>query len=184
MMTELHYDDILAFWFSDDMSAHWFKSTTQIDREITTRFEPLWRQAREGHLDSWSRSARGSLALIIILDQFPLNMYRGKADSFSTEANAIRIAREAIQSGFDKELQSQECVFMYLPFMHSESLHDQEYCVELFTALGLQDNIKFALHHHAIVQQFGRFPHRNSILGRDSNQAEIDYMNSDDAFKG
>jgi len=184
MKGEKNHDDVLAFWFSEKMSGHWFNSTAEIDRQIISLFEPLWMQARDGRLDSWSQSARGSLALIIILDQFPLNMYRGEAKSFSTEADAIRVARKAIQSGFDKELNPQQCVFMYLPFMHSESMQDQDYSVALFTALGLDDNIRYATQHRQIVEQFGRFPHRNSLLGRDSSQFEIDYLNSAGAFKG
>ncbi len=181
---ELNPDDILQYWFSEPMSGHWFNSTAAIDAEIGRRFEPAWQLALAGKLDSWLDSAKGCLALIIIFDQFPLNMYRGQANSFSTEARAIAVARQAIQSGFDRELQGQQLVFMYMPFMHSENLQDQDYAVELYRAAGLDENVKFALHHRSIVERFGRFPHRNVILGRDSSEAEQAYMNSDEAFKG
>ena len=141
-------------------------------------------QAKEGLLDNWQQNAKGCLALVIILDQFPLNMYRGMATSFSTEAHAIAIARVAIQSGFDKELTPSQCVFMYMPFMHSENMQDQDYSVTLYEGLGREENVRFAKHHHATVAQYGRFPHRNNILGRQYTQAEMDYMNSDEAFKG
>jgi uncharacterized protein (DUF924 family) len=177
-------DNILDYWFSEHMSRHWFNSTAEIDADIKTRFESVWELARQGKLDSWASSANGSLALIIILDQLPLNMFRGQAESFSTEAKAIAIARQAIQSGFDRQIDGDRLVFMYMPFMHSEDLQDQDYAVQLYEAAGLQENVKFAMHHRDIVQRFGRFPHRNAALGRVSSEAETAYMNSDEAFKG
>jgi uncharacterized protein (DUF924 family) len=144
----------------------------------------VWELARQGKLDSWSNSTDGCLALIIILDQLPLNMFRGQAKSFSTEAKAIAIARKAIRSGFDRQIDTDQRMFMYMPFMHSEALQDQDYSVQLFEAAGLDENVKFARHHRSIVQRFGRFPHRNEILGRVSSAAEMAYLNSDEAFKG
>jgi len=177
-------DDILDFWYSENMSSHWFNSTPEIDREIKDRFEEIWSLACTGELDSWQDSASGSLALIILLDQMPLNMFRGQAKSFSTEARAISIAKQAIQHAFDKQLGNEQLIFMYMPFMHSESMQDQNRAVELYGAAGLHENVKFAKHHRSIVERFGRFPHRNKILGRQSSQQELDYLQSDEAFKG
>lgn len=177
-------DEILDFWFSEYMSEHWFNSTSEIDREIKDRFEALWTLACAGELDDWQDSATGSLALIILLDQMPLNMFRGQTKSFSTEARAISVAKQAIQRAFDNQLGNEQLVFMYMPFMHSENMQDQNRAVELFSAAGLQENVKFAKHHRSIVERFGRFPHRNEILGRQSSQQELEYLQSDEAFKG
>ncbi len=177
-------DEILDYWFSEPMTKHWFKSTTAIDADIRTRFEGVWEQARQGKLEHWTATANGCLALIIVFDQLPLNMYRGQAKSFATEAMGIATARQAIEKGFDKEIAPDRLMFMYMPFMHSENMQDQDDGVRLFSDAGLDENAKFALHHRSIVERFGRFPHRNEILGRPSSVAETAYMNSDEAFRG
>lgn len=177
-------DDVLAFWFTEPVDAHWFKSTPGLDAEIRERFEPLWQAARKGELDRWQSTPRGALALAIILDQFPLNMYRGQPEGFATEAQAREIARAAIVRDFDRELDDDGKRFLYMPFMHSESPADQDESVRLFEQAGLTDNLKFAHHHREIVRRFGRFPHRNAILGRESTQEEIDFLNSPEGFNG
>ena len=111
-------------------------------------------------------------------------MFRGKAESYSTEARAREVARVAIEQGFDRDLDTEGKAFLYLPFMHSESLQDQELALELFDQPGLESSLRFARHHHDIVERFGRFPHRNAALGRPSSDAEIEYLNSEQAFKG
>jgi uncharacterized protein (DUF924 family) len=124
------------------------------------------------------------LALAIVLDQLPLNMYRGRPEAFSTEQRAVAVAKQAIAQGFDKQIPKDRLMFLYLPLMHSECLADQDRSVALFAAAGLAENLRFAEHHREIVRRFGRFPHRNAILGRASTPAELDYLASPQAFKG
>lgn len=175
---------IVAFWFSDTVRPLWFKSTPEFDNQLRDRFETLWQDAAAGKLDSWAVNAEGVMALVILLDQIPLNIYRGKAHGFSTEAKARQIARKAIDKGWDTTMPDEQKAFLYMPFMHSESLEDQDLSVLLYQAAGLEDNLKFAEHHHNIVRRFGRFPHRNAILGRKSTAAELTYLASDEAFRG
>ena len=175
---------VLDYWYSERSRPYWFASTPEIDQEIRTLFEPTWQAASRHELDSWCDTAEGCLALVIVLDQFPLNMYRGKELSFSTEAQSRRMARKAIQKGYVSQIEKDKLSFLLLPFMHSESLDDQNYSVKLFFEAGLDDNISFAQHHLAIVERFGRFPHRNAILGRKSTPEELAYLKSSEGFKG
>lgn len=176
--------DILEFWYSDDMRAKWFASTPQLDASIKSRFESVWEAALRGELDDWRNSADGCLALVIILDQFPLNMFRGMAKSFASEAKSRDVARHAIEQGFDKQIDPCHLAFLYMPFMHSEDLADQDLSVALFEVAGLANNLRFAQHHREIVRRFGRFPHRNAILGREGTAEELIYLNSKEAFRG
>ncbi|WP_319558246.1 DUF924 family protein [Thiomicrorhabdus sp.] len=176
--------DILDFWYTPPMSEHWFSSTPEIDAEIREKFESVWEQAAEGKLDAWKETAEGCLALCIVIDQFPLNMFRGEAKSFSTEQQAVAVCKYAVEKVLDQQLPIERRTFLYMPLMHSEHLTDQDESVRLFEASKLENNIKFAHHHREIVRQYGRFPHRNAILGRESTQAEIDYLNSPQAFTG
>lgn len=175
---------IVAFWFSDAVRPLWFKSTPEFDKQLRNRFESLWQQAIKGKLDSWAETAEGALALVIVLDQIPLNIYRGEARSYSSESKARDIAGYAINYGFDCVLPDEQKAFLYMPFMHSESLADQDRSVDLYDAAGLMDNLKFAKHHRELIRRFGRFPHRNKILGRESTEAELAYLASDEAFHG
>lgn len=176
--------DILDFWYATEMRAKWFASTPQIDAMIRERYAAVWASASSGALDHWRDSATGCLALVIILDQFPLNMFRGTAQSFSTEQQAVAITKHAISKDFDKQIDQAQLAFLYMPLMHSEALADQDLSVSRFEAAGLENNLRFARHHREIVQRFGRFPHRNAILGRTSNAEELTYLNSKEAFKG
>jgi uncharacterized protein (DUF924 family) len=175
---------IIDFWFADDVRKLWFNSTAEFDRSLRERFEDILKQADQGELDHWMETAAGCLALVIILDQFPLNMFRGNAQSFATEARSRDVARVAIADGFDKALPAEQQAFLYMPFMHSENLADQQLALELFAQPGMESNLRFAHHHHAIVETYGRFPHRNAVLGRTSTAAEIEYLNSREAFNG
>lgn len=177
-------EEIIEFWYSDRIKEQWFSATVDLDREIETKFSALWRQASRGELDSWLESAKGCLALVIILDQFPLNMFRGKAESFSTEAKAIEVVRHALDQGYDRQLQSHLLSFLYMPLMHSENIKDQASSVALYKAANLKSNTDFAEHHKNIIEVFGRFPHRNEILGRKSTEQELAYLSSTHAFKG
>ncbi len=175
---------IVDFWFSAAVSKLWFKSTPEFDRQLRDDYEATWQQARDGEFDHWRDSAVGCLALVIVLDQFPLNMFRGDALCYSTEAASIEVARHALAQGFDRELDGKQRAFLYMPFMHSEALEDQQLALELFDQPGLEDNLRFARHHHDIVSRFGRFPHRNAALGRVNTPAEDEYLASKEAFTG
>ena len=177
-------EEVLSFWYNEPMNKHWFNSTDEIDLLIRDKFEELWHVAQSGGLDTWKDSAQGCLALILLFDQFPLNMFRGTADSFKTESASIDVALHGIEQGYDKELPHSQLSFFYMPLMHSELMLHQDLSVEKFEQAGLKDNVRFAKHHRSIVEQFGRFPHRNKILGRVSTLAEIDYLNSENAFSG
>ena len=176
--------EVIDFWFSDEVRKLWFNSTPEFDALLRERFLALWQQASRRELDHWQQSAAGCLALVIILDQFPLNMFRAEAQSFATEAQSREVAQLAIDQGFDQRLEVRQRAFLYLPFMHSETLADQQRGLELFDQPGLEDHLRFARHHYDIIERFGRFPHRNEVLGRDSSAAEIEYLNSKQAFTG
>lgn len=176
--------EVLSFWYAKENAKRWFKSSPEFDLEIKQRFESLWQLASEDKLIDWQNSSEGCLALCIVLDQFPLNMYRGDKKSFQTEAQAIAISKEAIEKGLDNDIDSKQISFLYMPLMHSESLSDQDLAVASFTKRDLHNNIRFAKHHREIIVEFGRFPHRNIILGRESTAEEIAYLNSKRAFTG
>ncbi len=176
--------DIIDFWYSEKIKKHWFDSTPEIDDLIRDKYESLWQSAAQGEIDAWYNTAQACLALAIVLDQFPLNMFRGQVKSFSTESMAIAVALHAVHQGYDRELGKSERAFLYMPLMHSENMEHQNLSVQLFEAAELQDNARFARHHRELIRRFGRFPHRNNILGRQSTPEEIAYLASDEAFLG
>ena len=178
------YQDLIEYWFSEEASKHWFKSTKAFDQALLEAHEQTWLDAKQARLDHWQQSAVGSLALVILLDQLPLNMFRGQAKSFATESQSRDVARAAIAKGFDQALPASRKAFLYMPFMHSEELEDRALAVKLFDQPGLENNHRFARHHYGIIERFGRFPHRNKILGRESTDAEIEYLNSKQGFQG
>jgi uncharacterized protein (DUF924 family) len=184
MPKTLGFHALLDYWYSPRISKHWFASTPALDEEIRQRYEALWRRAAAGELDGWASSPEGALALAIVLDQLPLNMYRGKPMAFATEQNAVAVAKQAVAQGLDQLLPNDRRVFLYMPLMHSENLDDQNQSVTLFQQNGLAANLPFAEHHRGIVRRFGRFPHRNAILNRESTPDEIAYLASSEAFKG
>jgi uncharacterized protein (DUF924 family) len=176
---------LLDFWFSPRAQRGWFAATPALDREIRERFLALWQAGAAGELGHWTASPALALALVIVLDQLPLNMFRGSAAAFSTEAAARQVARQAIDQGFDRTLSDQERQFIYLPFMHSEDLADQEHSVRLFeSAAGLDQALHWARHHRDLIRRFGRFPHRNAALGRTSTMEELAYLETPGAFRG
>jgi len=177
-------DTLLDFWFDPEHQPRWFRATPDFDQAVRDGFETAWQAARSGQLDGWAQTPDGALALVILLDQMPLNMFRGQPESFATEALARQVARRAIEGQFDRALSGPGRAFLYMPFMHSEDLADQERSLALHEAAGLADNLRFARHHHAIVQRFGRFPHRNAILGRTSTPEEQAWLASAEAFHG
>lgn len=177
-------EEIVVFWFSARVQPLWFQSTAEFDAELTERFLRVWQAACEGALSDWEASAEGALALVICMDQFPLNMFRGRAESFFSETAAREVAGRAIGRGFDQSLNDPQKAFLYMPFMHSESLADQDRSVALFRAAGLSENAQFAEHHRDIIRRFGRFPHRNAILGREDTPQERAYRSSAGAYLG
>src|SRR5262245_19304707 len=177
--------DVLAFWFGRDAErgkAHkrWFVKNDAFDREIRERFSPYYEEAAAGKLACLKESPAGCLALILLLDQFPRNMFRGTPRAFATDPLALETARHALARGFDRELLPVEKLFVYLPFEHSEALADQEQSCELTKALDAypepNDVYRYALLHRDIIRRFGRFPHRNAILGRASTPEELEFL--------
>ncbi|MDO8892683.1 MAG: DUF924 family protein [Sulfurimicrobium sp.] len=176
--------DILEFWYSEPMASRWFSSSPQLDAEIRASYEQVWRAALEGRLDDWKSSPEGCLALVIVLDQLPLNMFRGEASSFSTEQQAVEVCKLAIARGYDRTIDPGRLGFLYMPLMHSENLADQDLSVKMFEQAGLEGNLRFARHHRELIRKFGRFPHRNAVLGRESSREELEYLGSKEAFLG
>ena len=174
--------DVLDYWFSEKSKQFWFASTPQVDNEIKLRFESVWEKAAEGEYSQWRETADGSVALIVILDQLPLNMFRSDPKGFQTENMAVEVALNAINNGFDEELDDEKLLFLFMPLMHSENIDHQNLQVYLFDKYNF--NLEFSKHHRDLVKKFGRFPHRNEILGRMSTMEELDYLLSDNAFKG
>ncbi len=169
-------ESILQFWFEEIDRALWFKKDDGFDQLLEERFGALHAQASHGELHAWRSTAQGRLAEVIILDQFSRNLFRNSANAFAQDGMALVLAQEAIRVGDDVKLNSSERNFLYMPFMHSESLAIHDMAVELFTANGAQNNLNFELKHKAIIEQFGRYPHRNAVLGRVSTPAEIEFL--------
>ena len=163
-------DDVLTFWFSEKIKPLWFKKSTDFDREIKQRFFDTYQRGKTGALDDWRNSSKNILALIIVLDRFPRNMFRNTFQAFSTDEQAVELTKYAVNNNYQQDLSLEEQAFLYLPLMHSENKQDQEKCVKLFTKLGREDNLKFAIEHQEIIDRFDRFPHRNEILGRESTK--------------
>jgi uncharacterized protein (DUF924 family) len=165
---------VLEFWFRGDAEREeWFRKDPSFDDEIRARFLSLYEEAARGALAAWRASPRACLALIVVLDQFPRNMFRDTARAFATDALALDAARHAVACGHDRALRGVERTFVYLPFEHSENLADQERALELFEG---NPNFEWARRHWEIIRRFGRFPHRNAVLGRQSTPAEIEFL--------
>jgi len=174
-------EDVLRFWLHEVGPRRWYKLDSALDAEIRERFEALWRRAGDGACDHWLLTPRGSLALLIVLDQFPRNMFRGTSAAFGTDARALDFAKRAIRRGHDKVTPEPERQFFYLPLMHSEGLPDQDRCVRLIM-LGMPEtggeNLVHAQKHREVIRRFGRFPSRNLPLGRHDTEAEREYRAS------
>lgn len=183
--------EIYDYWFgapdSDghgDVREFWFASTPEIDREIERRFIDKYHQAAAGSFEDWKSDARGWVALIVLLDQVPRNVFRGSGQSFAADPVALSAARALVESPLHDELITVEKLFAYLPFEHSENIGDQEKCVALYEAIDEHESkaewIEFAVLHKDIVAEFNRFPHRNEMLGRESTPAEKAWLQSND----
>jgi uncharacterized protein (DUF924 family) len=169
-------DEIVRFWFEELTPKDWYRKDQALDAEITRRFGGVHDALRSGVPASWLATAKGWLAAIIVLDQFPRNMFRGDPRAFATDAEALALSKRAIAEGVDMQLVPEQRAFLYLPFQHTEDAADQARSVELFTALGIPSNLDFALRHKAIIDRFGRFPHRNAVLGRASTEQEAAFL--------
>jgi len=167
--------EIVGFWRNAGPQK-WFAKDEEFDRTIRAGFLSAHEAAARGALASWEETAVGALALVILFDQFPRNMFRGTARAFATDPLALAVAERAIGRGFDQTIEEALRLFFYMPFMHSEALAEQDRCVELFAAMGDADLSKYALEHRDIIAQFGRFPHRNRMLARETTTAEQAFL--------
>ncbi|HEY9623076.1 MAG TPA: DUF924 family protein [Crinalium sp.] len=186
----VQFEDVLTFWFGDPNAADseygkrrkvWFSKNARFDQEIRDRFLSTYEDAIAGKLDDWQHSPQGSLALTIVLDQFPRNMFRGTLRAFEADEKAVAVAKEAIAQGYDRQLELIQRVFLYLPLEHSEDLGHQHQSVLLCQQVAaadssLHDFLDYAIRHRDIIEKFGRFPHRNRILGRQSTSIEHEFL--------
>lgn len=170
--------EVLSFWFEETMPQQWFQKSDAFDQEITERFQVTYDMARKGLCNDWTKDADGVLALCLVLDQFPRNMFRDTPKAFETDNQILLIVKEALHKGYDALLNPVKRKFMYMPFMHSEDLKDQKKSVSLFETMKKDDPVtyEYAVKHMEVIEKFGRFPHRNDVLGRASTVEEMDYL--------
>ena len=169
-------DEVLTFWFSEEAKKRWFDKSDAFDAECGERFGPAVDAAKRGALNAWAETPEGALALVILLDLLPRNIFRATPDAFSGDAAALATAKAAIAKGFDAGIPSERRNFFYLPVQHSERLDDQERGMELYAANDVADGLHWMTLHRDIIARFGRFPHRNAILGRASTPEELDFL--------
>lgn len=180
-------NDILNFWFANPTQPEygkpqkfWFEKQPEFDDELRTRFQQDYQQAATGHLEAWKNNPESCLALILLLDQFPRNMFRGTPQAFATDNQAVATAETAVNKSYDQQLLAVQRWFIYLPFEHSENIQHQQKAVNLFQQLSndteSQSTVSYAIQHLEIIQRFGRFPHRNEILGRVSTTEEKEFL--------
>lgn len=169
-------DEVLKFWFGELKPAAWFRSDPAVDEEIRRRFLDLWERFRAQ--PPKVEAPRSAVAAAIVLDQFPRNLFRGRPEAFATDAAALQIARAALDQGWDRGLSDPERQFLYMPFQHSEDADDQRRSLELFSTLAIADAVRSAREHKALIDRFGRFPHRNAVLGRASTPEEVEHLAS------
>ena len=182
-MTDQHPNDVLAFWFGEGADygkrhKRWFEKDPAFDAELAARFGKFYDELSAAR--GWLAAPRACLARILVLDQFPRHLFRGTARAFAADALALEAARHAVAAGYDRQLLAVERLFVYLPFEHSERLEDQERACALFEPLAAfpetDDTLRYAIAHRDIIRRFGRFPHRNLILGRESTPAELEFL--------
>lgn len=171
-------EDVLSFWFVETSPVQWFQVSPVFDEMVKDRFLDLFHLAQQGFCDGWATSADGALALTLVFDQFPRNMFRDTPDAYMTDGLALKVADSAIERGFDQVFIPQKRRFIYLPFEHSEVASHQHRSVGLFATMKDDDPLgyEYALRHLRVIEKFGRFPHRNKILGRESSPEEIEYL--------
>ena len=186
-------EEILTFWFGEirdetayfeEYAPRWFVQNADFDREIVQRFRADYELAAQGQLTHWTQTARGGLALILVLDQFPRNMFRNDPRAFATDPLAQQIAEQMIDAEFDRQLRLVERYFVYVPFMHSENRAHQQRSVQLFQQLVKERayfDTPYVVRHQEVIDRFGRFPHRNTVLGRASTPAELEFLKQPDS---
>ena len=182
-MNNTQPQEIIDFWYKESQPQDWFVKNTEFDKQIHDRFLPVYNQAIKGELYTWRITPQGRLAEIIVLDQFARNLFRNNPQAFAYDTMALALAQEAIQAGDDKKLEQNQRWFLYMPFMHSESKAIHEQSIKLFTELGQQQTLQHAIDHKKIIDQFGRYPHRNKVLGRNSTPEEVEFLNNSNYLK-
>lgn len=178
----MDYNAVLEFWFGELGPNAWFRKDERVDGMVRERFAALHKAGAAGELWAWRDSARGALAEIIVLDQFSRNIFRDDPRAFAADGMALALAQEAVRRGFDGEIPAAQKAFMYMPFMHSESALIHQTAARLFSQPGLEENFDFELRHQAIIERFGRYPHRNAALGRPSTPEELEFLKTSPGF--
>ncbi len=172
-------DAVLHFWFEELSENDWFNGSTQVDDKCRSRFGAIYAALKAEPLQPEGADARTLLAGVLVLDQFSRNMFRKTPEAYATDGQALALARHAVASGKDRSLPPMQRHFIYMPFMHSEDVAAQAQSLALFEQLGVPDGVKYARHHHDVVVRFGRFPHRNAILGRPSTPEEVEFLKTE-----
>jgi uncharacterized protein (DUF924 family) len=177
----VNYDDVLSFWFECIEKSKWWVKDIDFDLHVKEKFLMLHGKANRCELFEWRECARGRLAEIIVLDQFSRNIFRDKPNAFSSDGLALALAQEAISLGKHNELSQIERSFLFMPYMHSESLVIHDIAIGLYGNNGVQSNLEFEVKHRNIIEEFGRYPHRNIILNRESTNKEIEFLKQPDS---
>ncbi|MGI1796683.1 DUF924 family protein [Acinetobacter variabilis] len=177
----MNYQDILDFWFSPETQPNWFAKSDQFDQSLKEKFGDILEQASKAELWSWRKNTDGRLAEILVLDQFSRNIFRDTPRAFAQDSLALALAQEAISQDLDKQLSPEQRSFLYMPFMHSESKLIHEFALKLFQRLGNPENLEYEIKHKIIIDRFGRYPHRNQILGRESTEEELSFLTQPDS---
>lgn len=172
----MNFFQVLNFWFQEVDPRSWFANDEGFDQHLRTRFSVLVEEALLGNTSSWRQSPEGSLAEILVLDQFPRNMFRNTPKAFAGDSQALHLAQEAVRRGDDLTLPLIQRHFMYMPYMHSEDPEVHKEALRLFSQKGLEDGLKYEILHKDIIDRFGRYPHRNAILGRESTPEEREFL--------
>lgn len=173
----MNYEEVLSFWFEELKPNQWFQKSDKLDELIRHRFGKIHLQASRSELFAWRDTIQGRLAEVIVLDQFSRNMYRDSAKAFAQDPLALALAQEAIRTSLHLTLLSQQQrAFLYMPFMHSEALSIHEMAIPLFSETGMEFSLDYEIRHRDIIARFGRYPHRNQALGRESTAAEIEFL--------
>lgn len=180
-MKATNYNEVLNFWFRELDSSDWFKKDPHLDHMMKERFQDLLKKGSRGELSSWRETPEGRLAEILLLDQLSRNIYRDSKKAFENDDLALKLAKEMVDQGLDEGFESDKKAFIYLPFMHSENLEDHQRAEELFSQDGLEDNLEYEKKHQHILMMFGRYPHRNKILGRKSTAEEREFLKRPDS---
>ncbi|MFD2174082.1 DUF924 family protein [Rhodobacter lacus] len=168
--------ELIAFWHDEVGPERWYNATPELDEDILKRYSALWQRAQAGGCDAWAETPVGALALVILLDQLPRNMFRGSRQAFASDALARKVAEAAIEKGFDMQIEDPLRQFFYVPFMHSENIADQEKGVRLAEERMPDEHLLHAKAHHAVIARFGRFPWRNELVGRYSSDEEAAFL--------